>query len=637
MQILMLVFLVVYTFGAVAFAALSLLCVKQCGRGGWEQADRVHFVMEVLCTVWFVMNLSITLKELYGTGAVWWAYALVMGVAAIFPPLMSHAFYCEEAAFLPRTSFWAWWLRGGYGLAAVLIVGALLALLGVPRTSLATIFQLLSAFLFASFLAAVLFAQLVRRRSARRIKTPEERRYHRWNVTLLIITVLLFVLVSISVGSAQSFGQVVGLFSRALPLCFMFVGTYYRNRFEFFDVFVKQGTFFLVTLVSLTLFFALVTPNLDSYRLGWGRPWVYAVIVLPVVLVSPWAYRHLGHWLDRAWLGRNFSTVEAVKFFLEGIRDAASEEDLAAKAQVRLTTILQAPVGVMLAPSDGEAGGRVSFEVVLRVPLTSQGLNVGCMCLGKRVNDAPYFSEDAVLLSSLADVFSSVLTGVRLQLKRQEQEKREQELVLNASRSELKALRAQINPHFLFNALNVIAGLIGSHPARAEETVERLADVFRYTLRRSEKEWVRLADEIEFIESYLEIEKARFGDRLQVSVEIGENARDCNIPSMIIQTLVENAVKHGVAAVRGAGVVKVQAHCVNDRLRIEVVDNGPGFSPEVGETSRPTGRQSAGYGLRNVRQRLEGYFGAEGSLEIRRREDQGLTEVAVEFPAPRVT
>ena len=87
-----------------------------------------------------------------------------------------------------------------------------------------------------------------------------------------------------------------------------------------------------------------------------------------------------------------------------------------------------------------------------------------------------------------------------------------------ASRSELKALRAQINPHFLFNALNAIAGLIHKNPLRADKTVERLADVFRYTLRRSENEWTLLEEEMEFVRAYLEVEQARFGKRLQFQI-----------------------------------------------------------------------------------------------------------------------
>ena len=179
--------------------------------------------------------------------------------------------------------------------------------------------------------------------------------------------------------------------------------------------------------------------------------------------------------------------------------------------------------------------------------------------MGPRQSEAPYFSEDVALLTSLADVFSHVLENLHLQERKLEQEQRTREMSLHASRSELKALRAQINPHFLFNALNSIAGLIHRDPAVADRTIEQLADVFRYALRGAESEWALLDDELDFVRAYLEVERARFGERLHVEVEIEEAARGARVPTMIVQTLVENAVKHGAASVRGPASVVVRA------------------------------------------------------------------------------
>ncbi len=143
--------------------------------------------------------------------------------------------------------------------------------------------------------------------------------------------------------------------------------------------------------------------------------------------------------------------------------------------------------------------------------------------MGPRLSEAPYFSEDVALLTSLADVFSHVLENLHLQERKLEQEQRTREMSLQASRSELKALRAQINPHFLFNALNSIAGLIHRDPAVADRTIEQLADVFRYALRGAESEWALLDDELDFVRAYLEVERARFGERLHVEVHLEEN------------------------------------------------------------------------------------------------------------------
>jgi len=252
--------------------------------------------------------------------------------------------------------------------------------------------------------------------------------------------------------------------------------------------------------------------------------------------------------------------------------------------------------------------------------------------MGPRASDAPYFSEDVGLLASLGDVFGSVLVNLRLQEKRKEQEQRAHELSLHASRSELKALRAQINPHFLFNALNAIAGLIHRNPRAADRTIEQLADVFRYALRGAESEWAALGDEVDFIEAYLEVERARFGDRLHVDVHVNGDARRARVPTMAVQTLVENAVKHGLSELRGQAFVRVDASCQGDTLTVSVADNGPGFSDRARNEVDAAPGARGGYGLSNVRQRLHGYFGDGAALVIERDDARGETVVSLRLP-----
>jgi LytS/YehU family sensor histidine kinase len=194
----------------------------------------------------------------------------------------------------------------------------------------------------------------------------------------------------------------------------------------------------------------------------------------------------------------------------------------------------------------------------------------------------------------------------------------------------MKALRAQINPHFLFNALNSIAGLIHRDPAVADRTIEQLADVFRYALRGAESEWAVLDDELDFVRAYLEVERARFGERLQTDVKIDAAARGARVPTMMVQTLVENAVKHGAASVRGRASVLVTAREESGQLVMSVADNGPGFS----EADPPSpARPHGGYGLVNIRQRLEGYFGSQAALSVDR--SGGVTTVSVTLPLLR--
>ena len=183
-------------------------------------------------------------------------------------------------------------------------------------------------------------------------------------------------------------------------------------------------------------------------------------------------------------------------------------------------------------------------------------------------------------------MLAAAVDNLHLQAHRREQEQRAHELSLHASRSELKALRAQINPHFLFNALNAIAGLIHRHPDRADRTIEQLADVFRYALRGAESEWAVLDDEFDFVRSYLEVEQARFGERLQVAIEMEPEVRGARIPTMMVQTLVENAVKHGLSDLLGPARVGVHATRDGDRVVVAVTDNGEGFSTAAGAAWR---------------------------------------------------
>ncbi|MGD1994730.1 MAG: histidine kinase, partial [Anaerolineae bacterium] len=138
-------------------------------------------------------------------------------------------------------------------------------------------------------------------------------------------------------------------------------------------------------------------------------------------------------------------------------------------------------------------------------------------------------------------------TGYALRFYRQlkEKERLEEQLRALATQAELKALKAQINPHFLFNTLNTIAHLIHADSAQAEATVERLAEMFRYVLSGSERGLVPLEEELAFVDNYLEIERARFGERLRVTREAAQEALDISVPSLVLQPLVENAIRHG--------------------------------------------------------------------------------------------
>lgn len=204
-------------------------------------------------------------------------------------------------------------------------------------------------------------------------------------------------------------------------------------------------------------------------------------------------------------------------------------------------------------------------------------------------------------------------------------EKRESQARELASLAQLEALRARINPHFLFNSLNSIAQLISTDPERAEACVERLAEIFRYLLQTDNRSFVTLQDELEIADAYLDIERARFGDRLSVDFVVDDGALHRTVPTLILQPLIENAVRHGVSQKVGGGTVSIEAALDGDDLRVVVRDTGVGM-PEGVDAAL-----SAGVGLRNVHDRLVHLYGAHYAPLIHSHPGQG-TSIVVRVP-----
>jgi sensor histidine kinase YesM len=186
----------------------------------------------------------------------------------------------------------------------------------------------------------------------------------------------------------------------------------------------------------------------------------------------------------------------------------------------------------------------------------------------------------------------------------------------------LSSLESSIHPHFLFNTLNTIAALIPKNPARAEDTVGKLASLLRFSLNAQHNGLVPLEQELKVVRDYLEIESTRFGERLRYEIAVPALLYSVKVPALSLQVLAENAVKH-VAAQRTEGAsIRVSGLSEGERICLEVADNGPGFSLESIEP---------GHGLSNLTARLELLFGGDGRLDVTREE--GKTMVRIAFPA----
>jgi sensor histidine kinase YesM len=204
--------------------------------------------------------------------------------------------------------------------------------------------------------------------------------------------------------------------------------------------------------------------------------------------------------------------------------------------------------------------------------------------------------------------------------KLHEKEVAEARMLKLVAEARLRSLESRIHPHFLFNTLNSISALIAVNPARAEQIVGRLAALLRASLDAGQQPLIPLREELAMVENYVDIERARFGDKLRGSVEVPADLQDTEVPPMSLQSLVENAVKHGITPQSGGGEFMVTASAEDGSVRIEVRDSGPGFDLAA---------IPAGHGLDSLVQRLDALFGAKARLSVFRRDGYSVVEMVV--------
>ena len=266
------------------------------------------------------------------------------------------------------------------------------------------------------------------------------------------------------------------------------------------------------------------------------------------------------------------------------------------------------PVPVSDLPSFRQSPEFAWVEAV--VPLRLAHGDVRYLLLGRRHGGRRYLSEDLQSLSRLTTVILEQVERFRnLEMQR---------LV---SQAELRALQSQINPHFLFNALNTLYGIIPRDAAGARKTVLNLAEIFRYFLQ-SERSFIQLSEELEIVKAYLEIERLRLGPRLEVRIDVDEAALGILIPILSIQPLVENAIKHGLSAKSGPGLLGLRVTVLDEELCIAVEDNGLGLNA--------SGNSGTGVGLANVKRRLQLCFGPDADILI----DSSSQGTKVQFAIP---
>jgi two-component system, LytTR family, sensor kinase len=251
------------------------------------------------------------------------------------------------------------------------------------------------------------------------------------------------------------------------------------------------------------------------------------------------------------------------------------------------------------------------------VPLRIPSGGARHVLLGRRSGGRRYLSEDLQALGRAAG-----------QIVEQVEEYRESEMRRLVAQAELRALQSQIHPHFLFNALNTLYGIIPREARGARETVLNLADIFRYFLE-TEKSFLPLEEELHIIKAYLEVERLRLGEKLRTEIDVDPDALRVAIPILSIQPLIENAVKHGISPKSGGGLIRLEARMDPlGALNIVVSDTGAGFPARHGSLK-------SGVGLENVIRRLQLCYGPEAQFDI--RSDTRGSAVSFTIPAPALT
>jgi two-component sensor histidine kinase len=210
--------------------------------------------------------------------------------------------------------------------------------------------------------------------------------------------------------------------------------------------------------------------------------------------------------------------------------------------------------------------------------------------------------------------------GINWNRRYRQAQLREVQLQLTLRQAELRALQAQVNPHFLFNCLNTIRGMVSENPERAQHMITSLANLFRRSLQSSGTQMVPLKEEMEAVADYLALEATRFEERLQVSIEVDLEAGKVAVPSMLVQTLVENALKHGIAQLPGGGAVRVSGTRELESLVLKVENTGRIGNPDANGTHT---------GLINARERLRLFYGERATLELSEREGTVTATVVI--------
>jgi hypothetical protein len=594
--------LIGFTIGAILYAML----LAMIARSRPSRADGLSLVTAILGFLW-------------NAGA-FWGYGLpALGVVESSPLILALAF--SALGFLPATVVHSV-LRSRGALATPRNAGILWAAYLLSSTAAALHLAAALAWratpshyalqISTAGFAAVLVALWLSTR-----KTPGSSSAF-WVVGLAVFAVSALHL-SNHTGADPWWLELAGHHA-SLPLVLAFLHQDYR--FALADIFLKRA---LALLILVSAVFGLFEIGLNPLIGAWSRAdasdprTVLPMLILwtATALAYPWMRSAAGWFVDTVVLRRPdydqllaeaaeiASRHDTAEDILESLREFIGKAFSARSAEWRRTSApAPAFTSALLA-----AGPRGATALIPTVEAPRYEFTIAELEGGRRL-----LSGDLAALEKLAVLMARRIDLVRTASERFERDLREREMSRLATEAELRALQAQIQPHFLFNALTTIGYLIQTAPDRALTTLLRLSGLLRSVLGAN-AEFTTLGEELRFITAYLDIESARFEDRLQVNIDVPGPLRSMRVPTMLLQPLVENAIKHGIGPTAQGGEVRISAATVETpsgpTLRLIVADTGAG----AGETAFHEGRKR-GVGLNNVERRLQCYGSSQASMRI---------------------
>jgi two-component system LytT family sensor kinase len=467
-------------------------------------------------------------------------------------------------------------------------------------------------------------------------------------------------------------GDLLRVVSEQMTLLVVLGAFFLFARFRFSDLFIRHSL--KVALAALTaVAFTLSYYTLSFFRFegrvaypGAARACVETLTAVPMLVLFTFVDRRIGECVNR-WIFHAPDYRTLLRELSEKLARLRSETEIADAVEItaRQSLELRAAQLVTLenlsktslptsnwpqwhgpepdwlnAVNDGELveldcqhpyhAGHPRDEVELLVPVRSEGRVTHMLAISPGPARRGLVTHEVNYLRSVAEQFGHRLDALHMEERLIVVQSREAVLQQQVTEAELRALRAQVNPHFLFNSLNSIANLVVTNPEQAETMTLRLARVFRHVLANSARPLIPLHEEVEFLETYLQIEEARFGSRLQVKIAVDPAVAMEQIPSLMLQPIVENALKHGLGPKPGTGHLWITAEADGNQVRLRVEDDGVGPAIGVLKLNGSNGR-SNGVGLENVAQRLNALYQDQGRMTIEVRQAGG-TRVTILLP-----